>query len=212
MSLLRLLTSGKSLVGLKNADTRYHLPGQRGLPQFGSKKNPFRATALPEKLEQPQAAEAAATPAAVKETPGEGDPGSKRQALAVSREVASSDSCAEQPAGAGGHTSKPSCKPGVRGERRGFGMKALLVWARTRKAHPGAALVGRQMVQGELSLDKVKVVRNDLSESDLEVRRGVSCPINEQGSSSNSPILKEPIVQPAGWGVAAERLLGLGKM
>ena len=211
MSLLHLLTAGKSLVGLKNSDKRYHLPGQRGLPQFGSKKNPFRATALPEKLEQPETTEPAEAVAAVKEGPGEVDSRSKRPTLAVP-EVGSSGTCAEKPSGPGGHSPKPPCSPGVRGEGRAFGMKALLVWARTRKGHPGVVPVGRQMVQGELSLDKVKVVRNDLSESDVEVRRSVSGPANEKGSSSTPPIVKEPEVQPASWSVAAGRLLGMGRM
>src|SRR5713226_5980902 len=42
MSLLRLLTTGKSLVGLRNSDSRYQVTRQRWLPKFGSKKNPFR--------------------------------------------------------------------------------------------------------------------------------------------------------------------------
>ena len=211
MSLLRLLTAGKSLVGLKNSDTRYHLPGQQGLPKFGSKKNPFRATALPEKQEQPEPAEAAA---AVKEVAREVDSSLKRQALSVPHEVAGSGTSVERqrPPDAGERSSKPLCRRGVLGERRVFGMKALLVWARTRKGHPGVVPAGRQMIQGELSLDKVKVVRNDLSESDVEVRRSVSCPSNEKGSSLTAPILKQPALQASNWGVAAGRLLGMGKM
>src|SRR5260221_12109279 len=51
MSLLRLLTTGKTLVGLKKLEQRYHLPGGKALPKFGGKTNPFRATVFPEKME-----------------------------------------------------------------------------------------------------------------------------------------------------------------
>src|SRR5271169_1831879 len=48
MSLLRLLTAGRSLVGSKNPEARYHLSQAGALPRFGAKKNPFRATTKPE--------------------------------------------------------------------------------------------------------------------------------------------------------------------
>src|ERR1035441_10304634 len=41
MSLLRLLTAGKSLVGMRDAETRYRVTSQRLLPQFGASRNPF---------------------------------------------------------------------------------------------------------------------------------------------------------------------------
>ncbi len=46
MSLLRLLTAGKSLVGLGDYQSRY-VARDGLLPKFGSKKNPFRATTTP---------------------------------------------------------------------------------------------------------------------------------------------------------------------
>ena len=51
MSLLRLLTAGKTLIGLKRSESRYQLHGGQVLPMFGSKKNPFRATVFPDKPE-----------------------------------------------------------------------------------------------------------------------------------------------------------------
>src|SRR5215471_9031291 len=48
MSLLRLLTAGKCLVGSGNPETRYHLSRPGALPKFGAKRNPFRATTRPE--------------------------------------------------------------------------------------------------------------------------------------------------------------------
>ena len=49
MSLGRLLTSGKSLMGLHDGESRYEMRAKNQLPKFGSKKNPFtsrRAEAL----------------------------------------------------------------------------------------------------------------------------------------------------------------------
>jgi hypothetical protein len=62
MSLLRLLTTGKSLVGLKKPENRYHLPGQTALPKFGGKKNPFRATVFPDKTETAETVASVAAP------------------------------------------------------------------------------------------------------------------------------------------------------
>src|ERR1043166_2718282 len=54
MSLLRLLTAGKSLVGLKDGANRYSVARRGGLPKFVSKTNPFRASTLPEAIPAPQ--------------------------------------------------------------------------------------------------------------------------------------------------------------
>ena len=43
MSLMQLLTNGKTLVDLKNSTSRYQMPGKLHLPKFGSAKNPFRS-------------------------------------------------------------------------------------------------------------------------------------------------------------------------
>jgi hypothetical protein len=62
MSLMRLLTSGKSLVGMQDNLSRYRLTKQRLLPKFNSKKNPF---APPMKAEPAKPATDEAPPAAV---------------------------------------------------------------------------------------------------------------------------------------------------
>ena len=54
MSLGKLLTTGKSLVGLHNSNSRYHLR-KGALPKFESAKNPFAPKAhaeLPEREPQ----------------------------------------------------------------------------------------------------------------------------------------------------------------
>ena len=52
MSLMKLLTTGKTLVDLKNSTGRYRVPGKNLLPKFGSAKNPF---ATPPKIQPAQA-------------------------------------------------------------------------------------------------------------------------------------------------------------
>jgi hypothetical protein len=53
MSLMRLLTSGKTLVGLQEARPRYRMTDPRALPKFGSGKNPFRGSQKTEPVQKP---------------------------------------------------------------------------------------------------------------------------------------------------------------
>src|SRR5215510_3975121 len=45
MSLVRLLTAGKSLVGLKDGQIQYRMGDPRSMPKFGSGKSPFQGKA-----------------------------------------------------------------------------------------------------------------------------------------------------------------------
>src|SRR5262249_235881 len=45
MSLVRLLTAGKSLIGIQEETSRYRMRAKNLLPKFGSDKNPFAAPA-----------------------------------------------------------------------------------------------------------------------------------------------------------------------
>jgi len=160
MSLLRLLTTGKTLVGLKKPEHRYHLPGEAALPKFGGKKNPFRATVFPDKSETGENVASAAAPEfAATDVTGPVNP-----TLAP-------------PHGAVPEFSQPTGRPDSAAlvdarqptVARTSPFRALLLWGRAKKANPARALAGRPLIQGELSLDKVKVVRNDLSETDFEI-------------------------------------------
>src|SRR6266852_5624676 len=82
MSLARLLSAGKSLVGGMDNTIRYRMGNPGMLPKFGSGKNPFRAGAKrqePMQLIQPPepGAEspkpALSPPAAITRQPGEGE-------------------------------------------------------------------------------------------------------------------------------------------
>ncbi|HLH52492.1 MAG TPA: hypothetical protein VKY92_02660 [Verrucomicrobiae bacterium] len=155
MSLLRLLTAGKSLVGLKNKEGRYNLSGDGRLPRFGPKPNPFRGTVFPDKGEKPDRA---------LETPPEQSPPVKS--------VTSESTATQATEDRGRVVNEPACTaPQANCEpvpSRRTGLRALLLWGRAKKPKNGLS-GARPLVQGELSLDTVKVVRNDLSESDLEV-------------------------------------------
>lgn len=168
MSLGKLLSAGRSLVGL-NSGSRYQLR-TGALPKFGSQKNPFANTeSSPEAAEQLTPAEMAA--ASMKDT--------QRLPLLVPKPEASGERLQpEQPERPmapavppeGGtlnsHVAVPSAVGGW--------LKKLnpLVWWENRKpAEPKSAIprFNKAPVQGELSLDNIKVVRNDLSEADVEV-------------------------------------------
>ena len=48
MSLLQLLTTGKSLVGLQDSEPRYRMTHERMFPQFGPARNPFCTSDKPD--------------------------------------------------------------------------------------------------------------------------------------------------------------------
>jgi hypothetical protein len=168
MSLLRLLTAGKSLVGLRKIENRYHLPGDRTLPRFGSKKNPFRATVFPDKMDQSPTGDSQAH-----EDPNTSPPAPELQVERQTAPASTSASEAELSGSAGqlGGTPKDPNKPISQSLGLGSSVKALLLWGRARKVRSAGMLANRPMIQGELSLESVKVIRNDLSETDLEIVR-----------------------------------------
>jgi hypothetical protein len=129
MSLLQLMSTGRSWKGFTDGEPRYEVTHQKLLPKFNSKKNPFRATAQP-----------AAAPATV------------AQAAAA----------------------KPVSHPAGGSKLRGWlaRMTAKLGSLFARPPKPVKAAIPafpKTSLQGELSLDHVKVMRNDLSDTDLEI-------------------------------------------
>jgi len=135
MSLLRLLTSGRCLMGLKDSANRYRVNEQALLPKFGSARNPFRKTVVPAKAVAPGVPQVA-TPAEalVCESPKEAKPGRS------------------QPKGL-------ACRVTNRLTRLIKGRSATAVLPAT----------GAKPMQAELALESVQVMRNDLSDSDIEV-------------------------------------------
>jgi hypothetical protein len=158
MSLLRLLTTGRSLVGLRNGESPYRLSQQRFVPNFGKKPNPFRATTLPEPVRTvaltPQNATTklqVPTPPAASTAP---EGGSGEAALPVA-------AMAKEPA-----QSRPIQVSWLK--RTWAGMRSRF-GRREKPAAPRVARAVKPVVQGELSLEGVQVVRNDLRDSDLEI-------------------------------------------
>ena len=180
MSLMQLLTNGKTLVDLKHSTHRYHMPGKNFFPKFGALKNPFTP---PEKNEP---AAAVIAPAIAKEAKPKPYTRPAKipvkipavilkatQRMAVLSEklketkrlpfVAARKSAAPQPA-------SPAWWEKFLDEA-GAVMSKLAGWWSQRKSpvKPAIPRFDKPVVQGELSLENIKVVRNDLNDADLEV-------------------------------------------
>jgi len=201
MSLLRLLTSGKSLVGLRNSDGRYQVTRQRWLPKFGSKKNPFRTRSG--LVQAPVVGEAhAALPA----KPLASTFGPAPTAVAIACEP-------DSPGKPGKNNSVPKRARSTFAESARVYVSRLaagLIRSQPKAARPVIPRVGHSLVQGELSLDRVKVVRNDLSDSDLEIVRSKAEPsATERPRSAEQP--EQPVLSERTWNRVAGRLFGVGK-
>jgi hypothetical protein len=178
MSLGKLLTTGKSLVGLHNANGRYHL--QKGaLPKFESAKNPFAAKAHAEVAERepqlPKLTPAEIAAANLKKT-------QRLPVLGETKVAAVQESKPAQPC-------QPAKPVQVAASVDGW-LKKLnpMVWLGNRKAAEPKAAIPRfgkaqAPIQGELSLDNIKVMRNDLSETDMEVVPAKPRPMAPQPSA-----------------------------
>jgi hypothetical protein len=190
MSLVRLLAAGKSLVGMRDTASRYRMNKQGMLPKFVSPKNPFA-------------------------TPAESEPAPKKTGAAPQRAPGRTPSAAG-PAGAT-PKSGPRCA-------RSLSLAGVARWLgeRLRKLNPLPQLskpsppvkpaprqITKTVIQDELRLDNVKVIRNDLSDADLEVVPVAAGPAKQIGA--------EPILRTAGrlppsaktWSRLTTRLLGV---
>ncbi len=146
MSLGRLLTAGRSLVGGNNSGVQYRMTSPKAMPKFGSAKNPFRSTASPEAAsdEAPQAS--LVLPPAPPEQ-------------ATEKRVESLALVAVRRAGkASGWLKNWSEK-----------LSGWFSRSQPKLAKSAVPRFEKPPVQAELSLDRIKVVRNDLSDADLEI-------------------------------------------
>jgi hypothetical protein len=135
MSLVRLLTAGKSLVGIQDLKSRYRSVDPRAMPKFGSEK----------KVTTNIARESEAKPSAAK-SDVETSTANVQQTPVTARKVHGS-----------GWVSQWGSKLGS------------LVSQKPKPARSAIPRLNGVPVQGELSLENIKVVRNDLSDADLEV-------------------------------------------
>lgn len=175
MSMMKLLSAGRSLVDLKKTGSPYRMNDRFQLPKFGGEKNPFStpvkkdppAPAIntpPAKSQQDQQVEAK-TPGTLKET--------KRIPLAAAqlKQTRRLPFAAARHGAPAGEKKKPILK-GIL-QKLGGWLKKLnaLAWEMYpgQKSKPAIPRFDKPATQGELSLDNVKVVRNDLNDSDLEI-------------------------------------------
>jgi hypothetical protein len=213
MSLVRLLTAGKSLVGLKDGEIQYRMGDPRSMPKFGTGENPFKgkgrsASSQPEvgqsgaagingpnrantglvveaagsshsvtADEQRPSIEGACEPRCISEVCGLDNSGSLRNISDTPRltdppkplseplsKTLSSAAQAEADAPALTVPSSP-----VRRKSLLAAVKSLFRVPLSASRKPGPTRTIYPPLQGELGLDNVKVLRNDLSDTDLEI-------------------------------------------
>lgn len=139
MSFGRLLAAGRSLIGLRNGESRYRENKQARLPKFISPKNPF---ATPGKSPEPVAV------------------------VDVEKPVVAALPAAEQPAALKVQPTPASASGtnwlgGWRQKWNPFGARP----SSSKSAMGGSAGAARQ---GELALERVQVMRNDFSDMERE--------------------------------------------
>lgn len=179
MSLGKLLTSGKSLIGLQNEEHRYQMRAKNLLPKFGSVKNPF-STAKPQAL-QPVAEEKMISAVA------RGMSAAEIAAAKLKETKKLPEITALKPA------PPAATGPGITAQAAGRIARLLAKanpFARRTPAPPAQprSAIPRfeaAPVQVELTLDRIKVVRNDLSEADVEV-----VPANISAAGRPAPAVK----------------------
>jgi hypothetical protein len=178
---MRLLRAGKSWVDGKDNAVRYRLSNGRAMPKFGSAKNPFRSTAkatldpaetqggahgvlaLPQSGTPTAPATAQDTDFGARTAPVRRNPESKlTPALLPERSRHSVAARAGTVRAPKGSTS------GIL-----WGALSKVAWLvfrpRPNRAAPPLPDFDKSPVQGELSLEKIKPVRNDLSDADLDI-------------------------------------------
>jgi hypothetical protein len=167
MSLIRLLTTGRSLVNIRDGEGRYQETSQRLLPHFGAKRNPFSNSVKAEPTQTVRCASREHTPkVAPTALPAIPASGGERKAASKSGR-----------AGWGAWASS-QLRSLIAVLRRWTdalldGCKArlarLFAHRPSKAAKSAIPRFNKPPVQTELSLDKIKVLRNDLSDVDLEV-------------------------------------------
>lgn len=185
MSFLRLLSTGKSLVGMREEPRPYQVPDEPVLPRFERKKNPFRATTRPaHKVETPIAA--------AQPTPAPAMPAANPEPVIVEKRVEAQASGPEK-------LRTASVEP------RKF---QLWAWIRSFVGAGREPQVPRAPQQTELRLEKIQVVRNDLSESDIEIVPRAAGP--QPGAQAPVPVrvVSPEAVSASSWGRVSARVFG----
>ena len=205
MSLLRLLKTGNSLLGVKDTESRYRLTSQRLLPQFGPARNPFirRGNSPPVQAEG----------ASSEDPKANGASQEKRGVLSsCGRSAASLPSAVQNRvvatgAGSKGLTETIRSRAVALLSRWRAKMSTVLWRPRVKTAKPAIPRFTKQSIQGELSLDKIKVLLNDMSDTDLEVVQARQ-PAAPASSASAARTEERPEVREGTWGPVTTRMFG----
>jgi hypothetical protein len=213
MSLGRFLAAGRSLIGMKDTDSRYQMRAENLLPKFGSAKNPFLTVSKMESLkpelldsEKPRPAAPEAAFVGLAAAPLVESGLKKEQSAAAVPEAVVFEKA--EPKKAEIAPATPAAAPSRKPLPMRKWLKKLNVFAYLSPLMPGGKTVKpvQTHIQTELSLEKVRVVRNDLSETDLEVVR-----VRTQAAD----VFKAPVVQvppvvikttPTTWGRLTSRI------
>jgi hypothetical protein len=165
MSLVRLLKAGKSLTDLKDSTSRYRVQQKVRLPKFGSGKNPFAP---------PETAAAASTP-----IEGIADTVPWVMSRAEKAAARMKHTMRLPTLAATASAKKAFQPPSARSPRDGGGswlgrwLTKLIPasWRSANRTSPRRPAPSRTRapVQGELTLNRIRVMRNDLNDADVEV-------------------------------------------
>ena len=206
MSLIRLLTTGRSLVNIPDGDSRYRVTSQRLLPHFGARPNPFSSGDKPEPTPT-----APCTPA--KHTPKDEPPPTRVATVSVAEQETAPKSKREIQTA----LAKATLRVLVAVLRRWTAalldgckakLAALFARRRAKAAKPAIPRFNKAPVQTELSLDRIRVLRNDLRDADLEV---VPAKAAAPPATAAQPAVDKPAVAETAWGRLTERIVGAGK-
>ena len=203
MSLLRLLTTGKSLVTIRDEESRYRVTSQRLLPEFGAGRNPFSSSVKAESAHTGPRSLGDhglnGTRSGIPSTPAlSGVPEAVPQSRLQTR--ASLVSPSRQSPGVGLRR-RISALLGVWSQR----LVGLFAHRRNMAAKPAIPRFPKPPMQGELSLDRIKVLRNDLSDADLEI-----VPAKSPTAPAPRPVEKIAGAENA-WERVTPRLGGVGE-
>jgi len=187
MSLMKLLGVGKSVIGLKGQASPYRLTDQRLLPKFALDRNPFCSTVRPG------------------HAPGaEGGPSERPSATGTAEAPAKEAQAASPPTGASAQAAGGS-KLRRTGRRLTDRLQALFVRSEPGPVKSAIPRLTRPPVQGELSLERIRVVCNDLSDTGPQI---VQIRSKAAWASPTSPALAEAAPSGPAGGRGMLRLFG----
>ncbi len=196
-------------MGLSDATTRYRMAHRKSMPKFGSAKNPFCGKKTTEPAQSPVVASEqteASQPLASSVEPAARTENQSETSRADHAEARTKP----------GKSGSPFAKDrGSRAARPGLVDRWIakadswLSKVGTRPAKPAIPRFSKSPVQGELRLDQIKVVRNDLSDSDVDIVAA-----RPKAVVPTAPVLpddRRPAQSGRSWGRMATRLFGAGK-